>query len=224
MNKTTKTLLLIITLLAIALGLCIYFLTDVRNVHDPNGHEQEKRDTVYLTKYVPIESYKYHYQPSKFYFFTEIDTIRIDSIKVINDTVCISTNDLSNLKYSTQFFTQYPSASKLVQLLLDDENLSLSLLNTQGRLSTQKFKLDLDTFKYNYQSEGMTYEKINFFKRLQPFGEVMIRPLNLMVDANLGIYHKTGKIKYEFGLNGFYYPTVQKLPGYDLYFKLRYEF
>lgn len=211
-------------ILGFCIGICIYFLTGVRNVHDPNGHEQEKRDTVYLTKYIPIEGYKHSYQPSKYFFFTEIDTVKIDSITVIHDTVLISTNSPSSLKYNTQFFTQYPTASKLVQLLLDDENLYLSLLNTQGQLSTQQFLIDLDKFKYNYQPEGMTYEKNNFFKRLHPFGETMFRPINSMMDVNLGIYHKTGKIKYEFGLNGFYYPRLQKLPGYDIYFKLRYEF
>lgn len=224
MNKTTKILLLIVTILAIALGFCIYFLTDVRNVHDPNGHEQERPDTVYLTKYVPVEGYKSDYQPTRFYFFTELDTVEIEKITIVHDTVRVTTKDSTDISYHTQFLTQYPTANKLVQLLLDNESLSLSLLNTQGQLSTQQFQLDLDKFKYNYQPEGMTYKRNNFFKRLHPFGEVMVRPLNLMLDANLGIYHKTGKIKYELGLNGFYYPTVQKLPGYDIYFKLRYEF
>lgn len=224
MDKTKKTLLTVIALLAIALGTCIYFLTNVRNVQIPDGTEQEKPDTVYLTKFVPVKPFDYSYIPTKYFFFTETDTLEIEKIKVIHDTVTVYTKDSTQINYNSQFLTQYPSASKLVQLLLDDENLSLSLLNTNGHLSTQEFKLDLDKFKYNYQPLGMTYEKINFFKRLHPFVEAQVRPMNLLLDANLGIYHETGKIKYEFGLNGFYYPKLQKLPGWDLYFKLRYDF
>lgn len=224
MNKTTKVLLIVITILAIALGFCIYFLTEVRNVQIPDGTEQEKPDTVYMTKFVPYKPYELPYKPYKYFFFTEKETIEVEKIEVVHDTVTVYTNDSTQFQYNSQFLTQYTTASKLIQLLLDDTSLSLSLLNTQGQLSTQYFQLDLDKFKYNYQPGGMTYEKNNFFKRLHPFGEVMVRPLNLMLDANIGIYHKTGKIKYELGLNGFYYPTVQKLPGYDIYFKLRYEF
>lgn len=224
MNKTNKILLIALTILAIALGVCIYFLTDVRNVQIPTGTEQEKPDTVYLTKFIPIEPYKYSSIAPKFYFFTELDTVGIEKIKIVHDTVTVYTQDSTKINYNSQFFTQYTGASKLVQLLLDDESLSLSLFNTQGQLSTQEFKLDLDKFKYNYQPEGMTYTKNNFFKRLHPFAEVMVRPMNLLLDTTIGIYHKTGNFNYEFGLNGFYYPRLQKIPGWDLYFKLRYDF
>lgn len=211
-------------ILGFGIGVCIYFLTDVRNVQIPNGTEQEKVDTVYLTKFIPVESYKRTYTSTKFYFFTEVDTVEIEKISLIHDTVFISTKDSSQILYDSQFLTQYPFANKLVQLLLENENLSLSLLDTQGQLSTQSFKLDLSKYRYNYQPTGMTYKRVNFFKRLQPFAEIQVRPLNLMLDGNIGIYHKTGKTKYEFGLNGFYYPNIQNTPGYDIYFNISYEF
>ena len=224
MDKTNKILLIAITILTIALGTCIYFLTDVRNVQIPTGTEQEKPDTVYLTKFIPVESYKYKNIASKLYFFTEVDTVEIEKLKLLHDTVRVYTTDSTKIDYSSQFFTQYSEASKLIQLLLDNEKLSLSLFSTQGQLTTQEFDLDLNKFKYNYQSGNMTYTKTSVFKRLHPFAEIMVRPMNLLLDANVGIYHKTGNFNYELGLNGFYYPRLKNQPGWDLYFKLRYDF
>ena len=222
--KKDITYILIISALAIALGICLYFLTDVRNLQSPYGPEEEKVDTVYLPRYIPVESFKYDYQPSKYFFFTEEKEVKVDTIVYIHDTVRVFMKDSSRVDYSSQFLTQYTSASKLVQLLLDSENLSLTLFDTQGSLHTEQYNLNLEAFKYNYLNNQMSFQKNSFFKNIHPFAEVSFRPMNVMLDANIGIYHKTSKIIYELGLNGFYYPKLQKPFGKDFYFKLRYEF
>lgn len=214
----------VIVILLIGLGISIYFLTSVRNVQSPVGPEHRSIDTVYMTKFVKLPEYKYNYNPTRFIIFTDIDTVRISTIEVIHDTVSITTVDSTRINYSSQFLTQYPTNPKLLQVLLSSNNLELSLLDTDGQISTQQYALDLDKFKYNYQPFGMTYQKNSFLKRLKPFAEIQFRPINLLLDVNLGIYYKTSKINYEIGLNGFYYPHLKTYPGGDIYFKLRYEF
>lgn len=203
--------------------------TVVKALRSPDGPEGSSIDpvidTVYMTRFVPVKSYKSPFQPHRYIFFSEVDTVEVEKVIHTRDTVKVYIKDSTAIDYNVQFLSQYPNASKLVQLLLDSENLSLTLFNAQGTLSTEEYRLDLDKFKYNYQcDEGFSYKKNNFFKRLHPFAEVQLRPINLMLDVNLGIYHKTGKIIYETGLNGFYYPRVKTYPGWDFYFKMRYNF
>lgn len=203
--------------------------TVVKALRSPDGLEGDSvdsvPDTIYVTKFVPVGSYKSTFTPTRYIFFSETDTVEVDKIVHTRDTVSVYLKDSTAIDYNVQFLAQYPNASKLIQLLLDSENLSLTFFNAQGTLSTEEYKLNLDKFKYNYQwDEGFSYKKNSFFKNLHPFVEAQVRPINLMLDVNLGLYHKTGKIIYETGLNGFYYPRVKTNPGWDIYFKMRYNF
>ena len=153
-----------------------------------------------------------------------MDTIEILNIIYHNDTIKLLYPDSSFISVSSQFLSQFPNSSKLIQFLLTDTDLKLGLLNTDGKLFEKVYSIDTDNYSYNYFGDNMTQKRKSFIKRFSPLTELQWRPFNNLWDLNLGLKYNTSKFNYELGLNLFYYPRIRTNPGTDLYFKLSYQF
>ena len=187
-------------------------------------NQKEKTDTIWVDRpFTPEPEFKEPVKPENVTGY-RIDTITITDIQLQHDTVFITLEDSTKLQVSTLFLTQYPNTSRLLQLLLSEDKLNLSLQNTLGEVFTEEYKLDLQNCSYNYLENAMTQNRKKFIKKIHPYAELQFRPINTLIDVNLGLKYKTSKTNYEIGLNGFYYPRQSKKLGADIYLKLNYEF
>ena len=109
-------------------------------------------------------------------------------------------------------------------MLLDNNNLKLNLQNTKGEVYSKEFKINLNSYSYNYVNNKLTSKKVPFYKKFDFFTELTVRPFNNLWDLDLGLEYKTNKFNYTLGLNGFYYPNQKKNLGSDLFLRIRYKF
>lgn len=219
--KTKVTLTILNLVLVILVGLLLSKL--LSKPKDTDG-KQTVTDTVFIDRPLkPEPGYKDTIGPEVIYNYI-IDTVPVADIKVLHDTVFIKLQDSGSLQVSTQFLTQFPTTDRLIQLLLDEDVLRMSLQNTSGSVYTKEYQISLDKFSYNYVGNSMTTKKKSFFKKFSPYTELQYRPFHTMVDLNLGIKYNTNTFKYEFGVNTFYYPTILDKVGFDVFFKINYTF
>lgn len=180
-------------------------------------------DTVYVDKpYKPEKELPIKVNPGKVKVYNTPDTNSVTDIQILHDTVFVSLSDSSTLRLSERFLTAYVHSSKLLDLSLSKRSLNLTLLNPNGLLLKKSFKIDTDRFKYTYINDNLTSKKLGFFSKFHPTVGVSFRPIHLMTDFNLGLKFIDHKVGYEVGASIFYYPSLMKNPGYDVYFKISY--
>ena len=154
----------------------------------------------------------------------ELDLIDDSKVEIKTDTLRLYYQDSTYLDISSLFLTQYPKTDRLLQMLLDNNNLKLNLQNTKGEVYSKEFKINLNSYSYNYVNNKLTSKKVSFYKKFDFFTELTVRPFNNLWDLDLGLEYKTNKFNYTLGLNGFYYPNQKKNFGSDLFLRVRYKF
>lgn len=190
---------------------------------DSSSGKPTKIDTVYVSDFFlrsPDLEFK-NFPERVFFYFT--DTSYVENVKIQTDTLIITERDSSSLFYNTNFLTQYPHAPKLLQLNFSERKLSLALLNVQGNIYRETYSVDTRFSRYQY-TDHLTSDRVSFWQKIQPFAQIQTRPVHNLWDLDLGISYNTRKINYEFGLNGYYYPKLQKYPGLDVFLRFRYNF
>lgn len=221
-NKIIWALTIIVSLVVIV-GLLIAYFNLARSFKDYRNNPN-KADTVYVKKYYsPQKEYKTIEIPKLVTFYLT-DTLTRTEIKVVRDTIELHYQDSTQLNVSKYYLTQYPQNDKLIQVLLDDERMNLTLLNINGEVLQKDYKVDFEKYSYNYVNNELTLKKRSFIKRLHPFVEVTARPIHNNYDLGLGLNYKTRGFNYELGLNGYYYHLSSKPWNYDLFLRVRYEF
>lgn len=222
MKKSTYILLAVITIL-----IClVVFLSHKVAVLRKEGNQplsSGKVDTVYVGRFFDIQpDLKIPVIPERVYMFLKDSTSEVVDIRWIHDTVTVVEKDSSFFNFNTTFLTQYPNNPKFVQMTLDNK-LTLAFLNTQGQVYQEVYPIYLENFRYRY-TDNLTSEKISFWSKLQPFAQVTLRPINTLIDLDLGVTYKTTKMQYEIGINGFYYNPMPSHFGYDFFLRFRYNF
>ena len=197
-------------LLWITIILCFGYLHQRREISKLNAQPKVigKTDTIYVNKpYKPVKEYTTQLLPQYVFLYGNAW-----SNKNEKDS---TTDTLSN---------QALEGDSLVQMLLSKEDLSLSFFRPlNDSYFTEKFKLDLENFSYNWVNGKLTQKKVGFKLKLEPYVYAKYRYFNRMADAGIGISFKTRNLQYKLGLNGFYYPCLQDKIGTDLEFSITYN-
>lgn len=181
-------------------------------------------DTVFVDRYLkPEKEYKYIEVPKQITVW-KYDTVFVDSIKLVKDTIVIYQDNGVKLDISTQFLTQYPYNDKLISMVLSDKKLDLNLLSTNGNLYSKNHDINTKLYTYNYINNDLTFKRKPFFQRFSPVAQFTIRPFHSLYDIDLGLRYNTSKFNYELGLNSFYYPRINNSLGIDLYLRASYIF
>lgn len=182
-------------------------------------------DTVYVDKpYLVKPQYKFIEIPKLVTcYFT--DTTLVERVILNYDTLVLVTKDSLNLEFNTGFLTQFPDNPKLIQALFSKKELSLILLNSNGRIYQNEYELDFDRYSYNYTSQGgLTKKKVSPFKKFKTNLNLTYRPIHTLVDFQVGLQYNTTKFTYELGPSLSYYPQYKDKPFIDLYLKFQYNF
>lgn len=209
--KALKIILLVLSYVLIIL--CSIWLT--KKIYHPENDDPHYvvPDTTYsVNPFKPELKYKYNELPKYVVIYPESQLPNID-INLSNGNI---------IHISESYLSEYQTSQKLVQLLLKNNDLSLTLQNTTGLVHTDTYEIYPELYWYNFQENSLTYKKFPLFKRFQPYTELEVRPIHNQLDVNLGLLYKTRKIHYETGLNVYYYPNLKANPGFDVYFKIRY--
>ena len=182
-------------------------------------------DTVYKSKpYVPLKLYDLPQLPNKVIFYKPPIILPIEKVIVRTDTVRIYLKDSTVIDYNNRFLTSYPNSPKILGLELNDRRMSIDLLSTSGDTYSQQYKINTNKYQYRFDGTSLTYEKKPFIKRFNISASYQFRPLNNLHDIDLGIKYNTSKFNYVMGINGFYYPRYKNNPGWDIYFRVEYNF
>lgn len=219
MKKHTTYILLVVLAAA-----CIWLLFRLQRSKNYSVSSSVKFDTVYIYReYQPVPRFKTLEIPNLLFVFRSPDTVRIKSIEVVHDTVRIYTNN-SQFELNSRFLTTYPTAEKLIQLQLCQENLAMTLLTTSGKVIQKQYSVQPNYRSYNYSDNQLTSKRTKFVNHFKPFMEVGVRPFQKLLDMNLGLQYDTSKLNYELGINSYYYPELDSNVGVDMFLKLRYKF
>jgi len=98
-------------------------------------------DTVYVDKPYEIEVIKKVTKPLQVIKF-KTDTVRIESVQHVRDTMII--ND--NIYYNDNFLTNYTQAPKFLGLKRHNPTLTLTYMNTEGEATAQKWTIGDDNY------------------------------------------------------------------------------
>lgn len=181
-------------------------------------------DTIWVDKpFKPKIEYP-NFQVPNTVFIYRVDSIPVERIEYRDRIITVVQKDSTRLEYNELFLTNHPKCSKLIQLLNDKNQLSLTTLNIQGEIHTEEYKVDYHRYRYNYVNGNLTYKKLPFYKRFKPVAQYTVRPLHNLHDLDLGLKYNTSKINYEAGLNINYYPGIKPNPGFDPYLRVSYNF
>lgn len=182
-------------------------------------------DTVYRDKpYVPTKSFKYTDKPKVVTIYKTLPSVNIDKVVYHTDTIKLYLKDSTTISYTDKFLSFYPESPKLLQLELNDKNLDIDLFSIQGEVTRLNYKINTNKYRYLFDGVKLTHEKKPFIKRFNISLSYQIRPINNLHDLEFGIKYNTSKFNYVTGINGFYYPTLKKNPGWDIFFKVEYTF
>ena len=179
-----------------------------------------KTDTTYSKKpFKPVPQYKFIQVPKLVMFFNDpevrIDTVYVDSSKVHYRL------PTGSIEFSHQFLLKYQNSQKLVQITTNKNTLSLTQLDKNGLIHTDKFtNFYPEVNLYNYQDGVLTYKRKPFFQRFNIGIDVTVRPIINMYDLNIGLKYKTRKTYYEIGLNSYFHPAVDPKFGYIPYLRV----
>ena len=209
---------IVIFILGLILGIMV-----MRFIYNPKPTSKKiinHTDTIKVEKIKVIDSYDDKLNPS----IVEIsDSIPSSGqIKIIRDTIQYLCRD-TIIIYSPRFLDLYPESDKLIQLLISQNELKLNLLNNRGINYSKSYPLDLTSYQYNYYQNDMTYKKISFRNKINPYTEFTYRPFHNFLDIDLGIKYNTSKVNYKAGVNFYYYNSLSSI-GADLFIKFSYQF
>lgn len=157
-------------------------------------------------------------------FLYQIDSVPIERIEYVDKVVTIIQKDSTKIEYNELFLTNYPKASKLLQILSNKDKLSITTFNTDCKLITEEYLVNYSRYQYNYLDGKLTYKKTSFLKRFNPVAQYTIRPVHNFHDLDLGLKYNTSKFNYEAGLNINYYPKLRDNLGLDPYLRISYNF
>lgn len=171
----------------------------------------QKSDTIYLEKtFNPVTPYSRSQIPSMVIYYGSSSS---------KDTASVSKSFFNHLPEN-----QDPKLDSITQILLDQKKLTLSFQNQEtGNFTSKVFDLDLGSFKYNWIDGNLTRKKI-FPITLKPYVYGQYRYFNNLLDFGGGLSFKTTAINYKLGINSFYYPKLKSEIGFDLEFKIEYNF
>ena len=181
-------------------------------------------DTIYKTKvFQPEKEYKTIQVPKLVVFYPK-DSVPVHRVEADLKRIDVNFGFNQLKSYSTQFLAKYPESNKLVQILLDHNILTLTELDSSGDISTRKYKVNPNLYRYSYFGGTMTKNPQKFLKKFRLSSEIMIRPLSNLYDVNLGLGRETSFLYYEIGLNSHWYPGWETPFGLDPYIRVRYVF
>lgn len=197
-------------LLGITIILCFGYLHQRREISKLNAQPKVigKTDTVYVNKpYKPVKEYTTQLLPQYVFLYGNAWSNKNEKDNI--------TDTISN---------QALEVDSLVQMLISKEDLSLSFFSTlNDSYFTEKFKLDLENFEYNWVNGKLTQSKVRFKPELHPYLYTKFRPFHTLTDIGLGLSLKTHNLQYKLGFNGYYYPSLNKPLGIDLEFSITYN-
>lgn len=181
-------------------------------------------DTVVVNNpFVPkVEFHKI--QLPRMVFLYRVDSVPIERIEYVDRVVTIIQKDSTKIEYNELFLTNYPKASKLLQILSNKDKLSITTFNTDCKLMTKEYPVNYSRYQYNYLDGKLTYKKTSFLKRFNPVAQYTLRPVHNFHDLDLGLKYNTSKFNYEAGLNINYYPKLRDNLGLDPYLRISYNF
>ena len=212
-----------LVLIAILVVVCINQRSKINNLK--SSSPVLIHDTVHVNHYFePKKEYKVLEIPKLVTFYLVDSVPPIVDIQIKQDTIRFVYEDSTFQDISPRFITSHPDADKLIQMILSDNNLKLSLMNTKGEVFTKEYDINTEVREYNYVNNNLTSNRKSFFKKITPTIKTMVRPFNNMYDLSIGLKYNTSKFKYELGLNTFYYPGFSRKIGNDMYIGLSYEF
>lgn len=157
-------------------------------------------------------------------FLYRVDSVPIERIEYVDRVVTIIQKDSTKIEYNELFLTNYPKASKLLQILSNKDKLSITTFNTDCKLMTKEYPVNYSRYQYNYLDGKLTYKKTSFLKRFNPVAQYTLRPVHNFHDLDLGLKYNTSKFNYEAGLNINYYPKLRDNLGLDPYLRISYNF
>lgn len=197
-------------LLGITIILCFGYLHQRREISKLNAQPKVigKTDTIYVNKdYKPVKEYTTQLLPQYVFLYGNYWSNKNEKDNI--------TDTISN---------QALEGDSLVQMLISKEDLSLSFFSPlNDSYFTEKFKLDLENFEYNWVNGQLTQNKVRFKPELHPYIYTKFRPLHTLTDIGLGLSLKTHNFQYKLGFNGYYYPSLNKPLGIDLEFSITYN-
>lgn len=88
---------------------------------------------------------------------------------------------------------------------------------------TSSYNLDFERYKYNWTSQGLTYQK-KFSLEVLPYVQVGYGYFNKAINLGTGISIKTRKIDYDIGINLTNYQGTEYKLKPDLEISVKYKF
>lgn len=190
-----------------------------------NNFENQKTDTVYIPEIFTIpEPFEIIMNPSKVEIYRKDTTSKYNEFSLREkDLVLFTPNRLDSLIIDLNYLKNLPMNPKLLSLDLNQNQLSLGLLDINGITSRISYPLNLQNYSYRWNGNFLTSKKQPNFKFYPTLG-YQYRILNNFHDIDLKLNFKTRGFNYELGLNGFYYPKFKSDPGWDITIGLTYDF
>jgi len=148
-----------IILVVIILGIVIWYVFFKKPIPIPSQVEYiYVTDTIYKSvPYKVLVPYEV-YTPPQYLIRYQIDSSRIDSLKlVLNNDSLIIEGLKSQIIIHQNYIKQFPENPKLLNLNLFRDSLSLATLPISGIIQEEKWPLDLNLYSYNWDlSTGFT--------------------------------------------------------------------
>lgn len=180
-------------------------------INTSNGEKQTQTSIIANHKpFTPVPSFTQKLLPNQIIYW-ETKTVLPDESEKVDTANRRDTTKLPNLNgfYYRDFLgsTITPpsflrSNDSVVQFLVDRKSITLTTYNpTAQKFATDKYKLDFERFKYNWQpSTGLTREK-NLYLSLQPYVKAGYQPIHSVFDLGTGFSFKTKKLDYNIGIS-----------------------
>lgn len=124
------------------------------------------------------------------------------------------------------FGTEVPTRDSVAAVELNQSNFKFTFQDSIGKVSQLDFKIFPDKYQYLWVDGQLTTQKLPLIKRIhfKPYISTGFRPIHTMLDVEGGLKIQYEKFNYTLGIQGYYYPNLQKDPGWDLRIGIQYEF
>lgn len=225
-SKYLKSLaILLITIVAFVCGIMLASkLFQKPKVDNNTEYYNQTTDTIISkTKLKQLVGYKNETKPVSVTIYKP-NVIKIDTAYVVGDTICIRTEKGDIIKYQTNFLSNYSDASKLIDMKLTGNNLSLSLLTPKGQSLTQLFKIDPFRYNYIYTGNKLTLEpNSKWYNNFTIYGQLTMLPLVSIYSTDIGINYKTSYIIIDGGVKFYYITAFEKQFNLSPYIGIRYN-
>ena len=148
--------------------LTLGFLVGKRSVKPVSGSTNYVTDTVYLDKPFPKpvnpKGFKYTVKPTIALYQKPFDN-RLSELKRLNDSLQMvisnTSGHIDTVVVSDKFLTLFPTSPKLLSMSLRYDSLWLSVLNTQAKVVTLHYPLDLTHNTYWFGDYTLTSKPFN---------------------------------------------------------------